>query len=90
MWRRLPAQSETVIGDDLFLVAPGRDGAPGEIVHLDLLAAALWRLLDVPHDLAAIHGIFAAAWPDVPAAKLHADIATALNLLAAEGLAREG
>ena len=68
----LPA---TEVEEEVFLVIP--DGQ--EIVHLDRLAAALWRLLAVPMTLNAIVDTFAAAFPEPPVAQLRADVLTALG-----------
>ena len=82
---RKAGASETVIGDDVFLVAP----ETREIVHLDVMAAALWRLLEVPKERADILATFAEAFPDIASAQLDADLSAALQKLVAEGLARE-
>lgn len=68
----LPA---TEVDEEVFLVIP--DGQ--EIVHLDRLAAGLWRLLAVPMTLNAIVDTFAAAFPDLSIAQLRADVLTALG-----------
>ncbi|MEQ8345449.1 MAG: PqqD family protein [Sneathiellaceae bacterium] len=68
----LPA---TEVEDEVFLVIP--DGQ--EIVHLDRLAAGLWRLLEAPLTLNAVVDTFAAAFPDMPVAQLRADILSALG-----------
>ena len=68
----LPA---TEVEDEVFLVIP--DGQ--EIIHLDRLAAGLWRLLEAPMTLNSIVDTFAAAFPDLSAAQLRADVLTALS-----------
>jgi hypothetical protein len=80
---RAAGVSETAVDDELFLVAPQTQ----EIVHLDALAAAVWRQLAEPATAADIAALFAAAFPDMPAERLRADIEAALAVLLAEGLA---
>jgi len=84
-WRRRPAIAETAVDDELFLVHPGTQ----EIVHLDPPAAALWRLLAEPAGWAEIEAVFAAAFPDVPAERLAADLAAALATLRDAGVVTE-
>ena len=86
-YRRRAEMSETAVDDELFLAHPETQ----EIVHLDPLAAALWRLLAEPHTTAEIEAAFAAAFPTVPPDRLGADLQEALaTLLAAEAGAAEG
>jgi hypothetical protein len=82
IYRRTPGVSETVVEDDLFLVSPQTQ----DIVHLDRLAAALWRLLAEPQSRTDIAAVFAAAFPDAAPAGLAADLDAALAALAAAGL----
>lgn len=79
---RIAGVSETAVDDDLFLVAPQTQ----EIVHLDALAAAVWRVLDSAATAGEIADIFAAAFPDTPAEVLRADVEATLATLLAEGL----
>ena len=60
LYRRAESVSETPVDDDLFLVSP----ATHEIVHLDRLAAALWRLLAQPQSRAEspLFGIEGIVW----------------------------
>ncbi len=82
---RKAGASKTVIGDDVFLVAP----ETREIVHLDVMGAALWRLLETPQSRVDIVATFAAAFPDIASAQLDADLSAALQKLVAEGLVGE-
>jgi len=84
-YARKPGTSETVIGDDVFLVAP----ETREIVHLDVMGAALWRLVETPQPHADIVATFADAFPDIGPAQLAADLSAALQKLVAEGLVAE-
>jgi len=92
LYRRRADLPATEVGDEVFLVIP--EGQ--EIVHLDQLAAALWRLLETPSTLNVIVDTFATAFPDMPVAQLRADILAALgemeeqNVLAVERAGREG
>ncbi len=81
-YRRAPGVAETAIDDDLFLVEP----ATQEIVHLDLMAVAVWRLLEAPRTVAEIEAAFAEAFPDVPGERIAGDIDTALRRLLEQGL----
>lgn len=84
-YRRIGPACETAIDGELFLVLNNQD-----IVHLDPLAAALWRLLDEPMAEEAILRVFAAAFPATPSQQLSGDLATAIRLLEAAGaLVRE-
>lgn len=74
VYRRAPAVAETAIDQDLFLVAPETQ----EIVHLDRMAAAVWRLLEAPRTAADIAAAFAAAFPDEAGGRIAGDIAVVL------------
>lgn len=71
--------------DDLFLVAP----VSGEIVHLDAMGAAIWRLLEQPQGMEEILATFAEAFPDADTERLRDDLAVALETLKAAGLVRQ-
>lgn len=76
--------SATAVDDEAFLVHPESQ----EIVHLDALAFAVWRLLEAPHGEAEILEAFAAAFPDVPPDRLAADLEAALGTLVEADLVR--
>jgi len=84
-WERAGGVSENPMDDDLFLVAP----VSGEIVHLDAMGAAIWRLLEQPQSTQDIQATFAAAFPDADAERLLGDLAVALETLKAAGLVRQ-
>ena len=84
-WERAGGVSENPMDDDLFLVAP----VSGEIVHLDTMGAAIWRLLEQPQSLEDIQATFAAAFPEADAERLQGDLAVALETLKAAGLVRQ-
>ena len=85
-YRRAGTASETWIDGELFLVLANQ-----EIVHLDRLAAALWRLLDRPLGFEALLEVFAQAFPATPAVQLRGDLVASLAQLEAAGaLARVG
>ncbi|MDF1736458.1 MAG: PqqD family protein [Minwuia sp.] len=84
-WERVAGVSENPMDDDLFLVAP----ISGEIVHLDRLGAAIWRLLEQPQVMEDIQAVFAAAFPDSDATTLQGDLLAALETLKAAGLVRQ-
>lgn len=71
--------------DDLFLVAPTN----GEIVHLDQMAAAVWRLLEVPCSRSDMAAVFAQAFPEMSGGRLSADLQVALETLVAADLLQE-
>lgn len=77
LYCRRPELPATEVEGEVFLVIP--DGQ--EIVHLDPMAAALWRLLDRPMTVNAVVDTFAAAFPDTPVAQLRADVLHALGEL---------
>ncbi len=85
VFRRVDGVSENPMDDDLFLVAP----LSGEIVHLDQMAAAVWRLLATPCSGAEMAAVFTEAFPDVPADSLSADLRMALETLIAAELVQE-
>ena len=69
--------SATAVDDEAFLVHPESQ----EIVHLDALAFAVWRLLEAPHGEDEILEAFTAAFPDVPGQQLAADLKAAIRTL---------
>lgn len=75
LYRRRADLPATAVEDEVFLVIP--EGQ--EIVHLDRLAAALWRLLEEPSTLNALVDTFATAFPEMPVAQLRADVLSALG-----------
>lgn len=77
LYSRRPDLPATEVEEEVFLVIP--EGQ--EIVHLDRLAAALWRLLAEPMTVNAVVDTFAAAFPDTPVAQLRADVLQALGEL---------
>jgi len=81
-YRRNPAVSETTIDGETFLVDP----ADEEIFYLDRVTTGLWRALSRPQTKAEIAALFQAAFPDVAARKIDADLDAALADLAARGL----
>ncbi len=85
LFRRAAGVSENPMGDDLFLVAPRN----GEIVHLDQLASAVWRMLDEPCSAAGMEAVFREAFPDVAAGRLSVDLRAALQTLIAAELVQE-
>lgn len=81
---RTPDIAETDVGDDLFLVHPESE----EIVHLDALAAAIWRALATPQDVETLLELFAAAFPEQPRTGLAEDLNAGLESLRAADLIR--
>jgi hypothetical protein len=73
---------ETPVDDDIFLVAPDS----GDIVYLDRIGTAIWTLLENPHTKEQVRAVFQDAFPDVPAARIDADLDEALGNLLARGL----
>lgn len=63
-----PVESETFLVD-----ATGR-----EIYHLDAIASGLWRALETPQNLDALHGVFCDAFPDIEPARIRADLEACL------------
>lgn len=84
-WERVGGVSENPMDDDLFLVAP----VSGEIVHLDAMGAAIWRLLEQPLGMDGILATFVAAFPDADPERLRDDLSAALETLKAAGLVRQ-
>ena len=46
----------------------------GSIYHLNNIGAALWRILEVPHDIETIENLFISAFPDQSPKELTHDI----------------
>jgi hypothetical protein len=82
-FRRNPAIGFTVVDDETFLIEPRSQ----EVFYLDPVSSALWRLLENPCSAAELAELFAAAFPDRPAAEIYRDIAAATADLLARGLA---
>lgn len=81
-YHRVAVTTETAVEDELFLVAPHST----DIFHLDPLAAAIWRALAEPMRHEELAELFRAAFPDVPATMLQADVDAALKRLSDGGL----
>lgn len=80
--RRNPDVRETPVDDDIFLVAPNSE----DIVYLDRIGTAIWTLLENPHTQEDVRAVFQDAFPDVPSARIDADLDEALRNLLARGL----
>lgn len=80
--RRHPDALATELDGEAFLVRRDNDA----ILRLNPTAAALWRALEQPASAAELAGLFAAAFPDVPAGRLAADIDRTLAALRADGM----
>ena len=80
---RNPGVNVTEIDQEIFLVDPD----DGEVFYLDEISSALWRFIEEPRDAAEIAATFGAAFPDIPAEKIAADIDSALRELTERGLA---
>ncbi|RDD60379.1 PqqD family protein [Ferruginivarius sediminum] len=80
--RRNPDVRETPVDDDIFLVAPDSD----DIVYLDRIGTAIWKLLEAPHTQEDVRAVFHDAFPDVPPARIDTDLNNALQDLLARGL----
>ena len=74
--------ADTEIEVEIFLTAPDDH----EVYHLDQGGSAVWRLLATPHSLAEITLVFAQAFPEVPPARLAADLEAVLAELCARQL----
>lgn len=61
---------EREVEGEFFLIAPGS----GSIHHLDALAAAVWRLFAKPTDVRQVAPLLRAAFPEVPASRIAADL----------------
>jgi hypothetical protein len=68
--------------DEAFLYAPAR----GRVQLLNPTGLSVWRLLDGARDVGAVTAALAAAYPEVPAKALAADVAAFLAELEAAGL----
>jgi len=81
-YARTPEVIETAVDDELFVVLSGGE----EIFHLDAIAAAIWRALAEPAGEAELERLLEAAFPDVPARQIAADVTTTLDRLSRNGL----
>jgi hypothetical protein len=70
------------VEDDTFLIDP----EIGTIHHLNQLGAAIWRQLDGPVSVPELIELLCAAFPEVPPARITADVESLLATLKAEGL----
>lgn len=70
------------VEDDTFLIDP----EIGTIHHLNQLGAAIWRQLDEPLTGPKLIELLCAAFPEVPPARITADVESLLAALEAEGL----
>jgi hypothetical protein len=84
-YRRTHGVEVTELDGELFLVPP----EDTEIVYLDRMGAAVWRLLETPHAPEEIHAVFAEAFPDVPAERLRADLDQAIQALLDMGVVED-
>ncbi|MEQ9334796.1 PqqD family protein [Thalassobaculum sp.] len=80
--RRHPDALATELDGEAFLVRRDSDA----ILRLNPTATALWHALAEPATPEELAGLFAAAFPDVPADRLAADIDLALAALRAHGM----
>jgi hypothetical protein len=69
--------SETLLGEEIFLVTPGT----GEVYYLDAVTSGLWRYLAEARTLAECQATFRDAFPDQPAKQIERDIAAAVGEL---------
>ena len=53
----------------------------GSIYHLNNIGAALWRILEVPHDIETIINLFISVFPDQSPKELAHDIIALVNQL---------
>ena len=67
--------SADLVGDDLFLISE----RGGTIHHLDQIGAAIWSQLATPVTGHGILDILSAAFPDITAEKLKADLVDLLE-----------
>lgn len=80
---RNPGVTETAVDSELFLVDPETQ----EVFYLDEAGTALWRLIDDPQSFGEVLAVYGAAFPDVDAATLEADLRASLDKLLEQGLA---
>jgi hypothetical protein len=76
-YRRCPGINETPVEDELFLIA----GDSGDIFHLDQLAMAIWRALEVPAGKAELLALFREVFPETPAETIEQDLEAAFSTL---------
>jgi len=84
-YARTPEVMETAVDDELFVVLPGGE----EIFHLNAMAAALWRALAEPASNGELTELFQAAFPELKAQQLAADLRETLRRLHDDGLLTE-
>ena len=82
LWLRRADIAETMVEDDIFLVVPETEA----IFHLNALGTALWRLLAEPRSRSEIVSLLTAAFIDMPASTVAADIDAFLVHLKEGGL----
>ncbi|MFQ5783797.1 MAG: PqqD family protein [Alphaproteobacteria bacterium] len=80
--RRRPDIVERRVEDELFLVNPEGEA----IFHLNVLGAALWRLLAEPTLPEEVAALVHQAFPEVPAPSIERDVGAVLADFAARGL----
>jgi hypothetical protein len=81
-YSRHAAVGETVVDGEMFLTAP----ETGAIHHLNPVAAALWSLLAEPSTIPQMAECLAIAFPDVPRARIRADVEALTGELVANRL----
>jgi len=74
--------AETMVEDDIFLVVPETEA----IFHLNAIGTALWRLLTAPRSRDELVALLAAAFSDVSASRIAADVDMFLARLRDGGL----
>jgi len=80
----MPGVHLRAVGEDLFLVMEGAEGA----FHLNAVAASLWRLLEKPTTLSTATDVLRAAFPDADARRVKRDVRKLFDTLQAGGLIR--
>lgn len=74
-FQRKPGISETPVDDGVFLVEPQSQ----EIFYLEAISCGLWRELAEPRTRADLHELLGAAFPEVAAERIAADVAAVLD-----------
>lgn len=82
--QRHPDAQFREVGDEVFLVHP--DGE--QIYNLNVMAGALWRLLENPITGREMAEVVSAAFPVMAPAMVESDVRTVLNDLLVRGFAR--
>lgn len=80
--RRSPGIGERLVGDGLFLT----DRIGESVYHLNLVGAAVWRLLDGECSLDEAKTVIHQAFPDAPAGQINRDIDRLVQDLVDQGL----